>query len=75
MRGRVAPSGGLAGRQLCDLCRSLSGVETSMPGQTGAWLFQPKRPQKIPQVLTEEEVVKLITAIDNLKHRCILALI
>ena len=38
-------------------------------------LFQPKRPQKIPQVLTEEEVVKLLTAIDNLKHRCILALI
>ena len=38
-------------------------------------LFQPKAPQKLPKVLTEEEVTALLRAIDNPKHRCILMLI
>ncbi|MFN8303563.1 MAG: tyrosine-type recombinase/integrase [Saprospiraceae bacterium] len=38
-------------------------------------LVQAKKPQKIPQVLTESEVVRLLQAVDNHKHRCILAII
>jgi integrase/recombinase XerD len=38
-------------------------------------LFQPKKPQKLPQVLLTEEVSDLLNAVDNLKHRCILMLI
>ena len=38
-------------------------------------LVQAKRPQKIPQVLTEEEVTRLLRSVDNLKHRCILMMI
>ncbi len=38
-------------------------------------LFQPKPPQKLPQVLLEEEVTALLNAVDNPKHRCILMLI
>ena len=38
-------------------------------------LFLPKRPEKLPHVLTEEEVTRLLKAVDNLKHRCILMMI
>lgn len=38
-------------------------------------LFTPKKPEKVPQVFTEQEVAKLLGAIDNPKHRCILMLI
>jgi len=38
-------------------------------------LVQAKKPQKIPQVLTESEVTRLLKSVDNLKHRCILMLI
>jgi len=38
-------------------------------------MFQPKPPQKLPQVFTEEEIAALLRAVDNLKHRCILMLI
>ncbi|MBK8703388.1 MAG: tyrosine-type recombinase/integrase [Saprospiraceae bacterium] len=38
-------------------------------------IIRPKRSQKLPQVLTEEEVIRLLQATDNLKHRCILMLI
>lgn len=38
-------------------------------------LFQPKKPQKLPKVLTEEEVSALLRSVGNLKHRCILMLI
>lgn len=38
-------------------------------------LFLPKRPEKLPHVLTEEEVARLLKAVDNLKHRCILMMI
>ena len=38
-------------------------------------LFGPKRPQKLPQVMTETEVARLLKAVENLKHRCILMLV
>jgi len=38
-------------------------------------LFQPKRPQRLPKVLTEEEVSALLRSVDNPKHRCLLMLI
>jgi len=38
-------------------------------------LVQAKKPQKIPQVLTEGEVTRLLRSVDNLKHRCILMMI
>lgn len=38
-------------------------------------LFRPKKSQKLPQVLTEQEVTYLLRAVDNLKHRCILMLV
>ncbi|MBV6441586.1 MAG: IS91 family transposase ISTha3 [Saprospiraceae bacterium] len=38
-------------------------------------LFQPKKAQKLPNVLTEEEVSALLKAVDNPKHRCLLMLI
>jgi site-specific recombinase XerD len=38
-------------------------------------LVQAKKPQKIPQVLTEAEVTRLLRSVDNLKHRCILMII
>ena len=38
-------------------------------------LVQARKPQKLPQVLTEEEVTSLLKAVENLKHRCILMLI
>ncbi len=38
-------------------------------------LFQPKRPQQLPNVLTEREIEALLRAVDNPKHRCLLMLI
>ncbi|MEI7587565.1 site-specific integrase [Runella sp.] len=38
-------------------------------------LVQAKKPQKIPQVLTEMEVSRLLRSVDNLKHRFILMMI
>lgn len=38
-------------------------------------LIRPKKAHKLPQVLSEEEVVRLIKATDNLKHNTILSLI
>jgi integrase/recombinase XerD len=38
-------------------------------------LYQPKKEQKLPKVLTETEVSKLLDTVGNLKHRCILMLI
>lgn len=38
-------------------------------------LFQPKKQQKLPNVLLESEVAALLRAVDNPKHRCILMLI
>lgn len=46
-------------------------------GQEGKvrYLIRPKKAQKLPHVLTEDEVSRLLQAIDNLKHKCILMLI
>jgi integrase/recombinase XerD len=38
-------------------------------------LYQPKREQKLPKVLLETEVSRLLGAVGNPKHRCILMLI
>jgi integrase/recombinase XerD len=38
-------------------------------------LYWPKKPKRLPKVLLEEEIVQLIKAIGNLKHRCIIAVI
>jgi site-specific recombinase XerD len=38
-------------------------------------IIRPKRSQKLPHVLTEGEIVRLLQAVTNLKHRCILMLI
>ena len=38
-------------------------------------LFSPKKAQKLPVVLTEQEVSALLKAVDNIKHRCMLMLI
>lgn len=37
--------------------------------------LRPKRPQQLPQVFSEAEVVALFKSVDNLKHKCILLLI
>ncbi len=36
---------------------------------------RPKKPKKLPNVLSEEEVKRLLMAVGNLKHKCILMLI
>lgn len=38
-------------------------------------IIRPKRAQKLPHVLTESEVERLLKATENLKHKCILMLI
>lgn len=38
-------------------------------------LFQPKKQQKLPNVLLESEVAALLRSVDNPKHRCILMLV
>jgi integrase/recombinase XerD len=38
-------------------------------------LFRPKKAQKLPHVLMEAEISRLLRSADNLKHRCILMLI
>ena len=37
--------------------------------------IRPRKADKLPNVLSEEEVQQLINSIDNLKHKCILSLI
>lgn len=39
------------------------------------YIPRPKRPKKLPEVMSVSEVQRLIQAIDNLKHRCIIMLI
>ena len=40
-----------------------------------AGLVQARKPEKLPQVLTEGEVTRLLRSVDNLKHRYILMLV
>ena len=37
--------------------------------------LRPRRPEQLPEILSEEEVKRLIGSVKNLKHRCILMLI
>ncbi len=37
--------------------------------------LRPKKPQKLPNVLSEAEVARLINSLDNIKHKCILMMI
>lgn len=37
--------------------------------------LRPKKPQQLPNVLSEAEVIKLINSLDNIKHKCILMMI
>lgn len=37
--------------------------------------LRPRKPRKLPTVLSESEVKRLFAAVDNLKHRCILKVI
>ncbi|GAB5520714.1 MAG: site-specific integrase [Rhodothermales bacterium] len=37
--------------------------------------FRPRKPKKLPAVLSQAEVAALLNAVSNLKHRCILMLI
>lgn len=50
-------------------------VEVYQQGQKVQNLLRPKKGMKLPKVLTESEVSRLLQAPDNLKHRCILMLI
>ncbi len=38
-------------------------------------LFRPKKVNKLPNVLSEHEIIRLLKASDNLKHKCMLMLI
>ena len=39
------------------------------------WLDRPKKENKLPKVISEEDVVRLLVAANNLKHQCIIAII
>lgn len=39
------------------------------------WIPRPRREKKIPTVASEEEVVRLLVASDNLKHQCIMGML
>ena len=38
------------------------------------YVERPKREKRLPEVLSEEEVRKLLNSVDNLKHKCILSI-
>lgn len=38
-------------------------------------LRRPKKPNSLPHILSEIEVIKILSAVENLKHKCILILI
>ncbi len=60
--------------QICSAIKMFY-CEVVMQSEKVEGLVQAKKPQKLPQVLTEEEVVRLLRAMDNLKHQTILAVI
>ncbi|WP_082780460.1 site-specific tyrosine recombinase/integron integrase [Rufibacter sp. DG15C] len=43
--------------------------------RTVYYLDRPKKAHTLPEVLSEEEVTRIMQAVDNLKHKCILLLI
>ncbi len=38
-------------------------------------LRRPKKPNHLPHILSEQEVIKILSSVENLKHKCILMLI
>lgn len=38
-------------------------------------LYRPRKVEKLPNILTEEEVIRILKAPNNLKHRCMLMLV
>ncbi len=50
-------------------------AETVEQEEKVRYLIRPKKSMKIPHVLTEAEVIRLLKAVDNQKHHCILMLI
>ena len=45
------------------------------PEKKKYWIPRPRKEQKLPVVASEEEVVRLIAASDNLKHQCVMAML
>jgi integrase/recombinase XerD len=39
------------------------------------WIERPRKEKRLPEILSEQEVIRLIMASGNLKHQCIIALI
>ena len=39
------------------------------------WIERPRKEKRLPEILSEQEVIKLIMAAGNLKHQCIIALL
>jgi integrase/recombinase XerD len=39
------------------------------------WIDRPRKEEKLPKILSEEQVLKLIAAGNNLKHQCIMAIL
>ena len=43
--------------------------------KTTYWLERPKKEKRLPKVISEEDVIRLLGACNNLKHQCIVAMI
>lgn len=39
------------------------------------WIERPRKEKKLPNVISEESVLKMLSTIDNLKHLCVVALL
>lgn len=39
------------------------------------WIDRPKKEYKLPVVASEEEIIRMIAATDNIKHKCIIAML
>ena len=43
--------------------------------KTKYWIERPRKEKKLPKIISEQDVLRLISAANNLKHKCIIALI
>ncbi|NJL76584.1 MAG: tyrosine-type recombinase/integrase [Saprospiraceae bacterium] len=50
-------------------------IEVARQPEKVQYSYRPKRVNKLPNVLSEQEVTRLLKAPDNLKHRCMLMVI
>lgn len=39
------------------------------------WIERPRKEQKLPKVISEEEIIRMLNSINNLKHLCIVSLL